>query len=363
MDSRTLDSQTLAKEALLIEYQLVRTELLERTKWRDTILFSSLSILGAALAFAFQQSSTTALSPSAQSTPDVFRLSLVLYLLPSIGLMLAFVWCSAELRVLSMIQTARHVRDDLNSLAAEASKNNEDRSNLVRVERRSSQLLQHGLRAPGWISITRRYIELLASFGSFVIPGILSQLLLSRCTTPFCSNSPFAEAYILNWVVLMISACIVFLTSYFRSRLQREGRQMKDVKPWVGAILVHSNGEILLMQRDNKPGIPNPGKWGIVGGLAEGRETPAEAMKREVLEEVAYVVTKYDPMFEEYDVAEKRKRHVFRVPIATPITELVLGEGQAFGYFSLHTALRMDLGPYTRKYLEDYSKLLPLGYS
>ena len=72
------------------------------------------------------------------------------------------------------------------------------------------------------------------------------------------------------------------------------------------------------MQRDNKPGIPNPGKWGIVGGLAEGEETPAQAMVREVLEEVAFPVTEHELLIEEYDPAEQRQRYVFRVPISRP---------------------------------------------
>lgn len=44
--------------------------------------------------------------------------------------------------------------------------------------------------------------------------------------------------------------------------------------------------EVLLFRRDDKPTIPFPGKLDIIGGTVEGNETPKEATKRELSEEL-----------------------------------------------------------------------------
>ncbi len=45
--------------------------------------------------------------------------------------------------------------------------------------------------------------------------------------------------------------------------------------------------EVLVIQRDDKPGLPNAGLWDFPGGGREGTETPLECVAREVREELS----------------------------------------------------------------------------
>ena len=49
-----------------------------------------------------------------------------------------------------------------------------------------------------------------------------------------------------------------------------------------------STKRFMLLQRANKK---HHGQWGIVGGKAEGKELPVEALKREIQEEVGNTPT------------------------------------------------------------------------
>lgn len=52
-------------------------------------------------------------------------------------------------------------------------------------------------------------------------------------------------------------------------------------------ILVSKNNEFLLQQRDNKPGITNPGQISCFGGAIEPGEEPAACALREIKEETS----------------------------------------------------------------------------
>lgn len=51
-------------------------------------------------------------------------------------------------------------------------------------------------------------------------------------------------------------------------------------------IIVDLNGNIVLQQRDDKPGIFAPGKIGIFGGTGDSHEEPLNATMRELEEEL-----------------------------------------------------------------------------
>ena len=51
-------------------------------------------------------------------------------------------------------------------------------------------------------------------------------------------------------------------------------------------IFENDKHELLFYLRDNKPGIPFPGHWDLIGGHVEEDETPEEALVREVKEEL-----------------------------------------------------------------------------
>jgi len=60
------------------------------------------------------------------------------------------------------------------------------------------------------------------------------------------------------------------------------------VVPCVGALVYDRRARLLLIRRANEPGR---GLWSLPGGRVESKETLAEAVVREVLEETGLVVT------------------------------------------------------------------------
>jgi 8-oxo-dGTP pyrophosphatase MutT (NUDIX family) len=54
------------------------------------------------------------------------------------------------------------------------------------------------------------------------------------------------------------------------------------------ALIVTPDGRYLMQHRDDKPGIFFPGWWGCFGGALEPGETPEEAIRRELAEELGY---------------------------------------------------------------------------
>lgn len=63
------------------------------------------------------------------------------------------------------------------------------------------------------------------------------------------------------------------------------------MKQYVGALLITPNNEIIMQQRDDKPGIVNPGMITTFGGGVENGENINEAIKRELREELELVVS------------------------------------------------------------------------
>jgi len=100
----------------------------------------------------------------------------------------------------------------------------------------------------------------------------------------------------------------------------------------VAIAILHRADCFLLQLRDDIPGIVFPGCWGFFGGHVEPGETPAVAVRRELVEEIGYA-TDALALFREYAYPEV-VRHVFAGPLAVPPDRLVLGEGWDFGLAS-----------------------------
>ena len=54
----------------------------------------------------------------------------------------------------------------------------------------------------------------------------------------------------------------------------------------VAALLLHEDGRYIMQLRDAKEDIFYPGHWGCFGGAVEAGEDPAEALRRELREEI-----------------------------------------------------------------------------
>lgn len=102
-------------------------------------------------------------------------------------------------------------------------------------------------------------------------------------------------------------------------------------------ILENDKKEIFLYLRDNKPGIPFPNHWDLIGGHIEPGETPEEALVRETKEELDIDLKDYT-FYKEYlcltgDAYENIK-YIYYGKINLPIEEITLLEGERPQYFT-----------------------------
>ncbi|MGD0753924.1 MAG: NUDIX domain-containing protein [Bacteroidales bacterium] len=102
-------------------------------------------------------------------------------------------------------------------------------------------------------------------------------------------------------------------------------------------ILENDKGEFLLYLRDNKPGIPFPGYWDLIGGHVEEGETPEEALVREVKEELDIDLKEYT-FYKKFECltgdAYDNIKYIYYGKINLPIEEVTLLEGIRPRYFS-----------------------------
>jgi 8-oxo-dGTP diphosphatase len=109
------------------------------------------------------------------------------------------------------------------------------------------------------------------------------------------------------------------------------------MKKIAAIILENDKGEFLLTLRDNKPGIPFPNHWDLIGGHVEEGETPEEALVREVKEELDIELKEY-AFYKKYECltgdAYENIKYIYTGKINLPIEEITLLEGVRPQYFS-----------------------------
>jgi 8-oxo-dGTP diphosphatase len=94
----------------------------------------------------------------------------------------------------------------------------------------------------------------------------------------------------------------------------------------VALALLEREGRWLLQLRDDVPGIVAPGHWGLFGGHLDPGETPEQALRREVEEEINWVAGEVSLWFSHQE--PHRVLHVFHVQLTAPLETLELREGQ-----------------------------------
>ena len=137
---------------------------------------------------------------------------------------------------------------------------------------------------------------------------------------------------------------------------------MTKVKDMVSVMLVNPQGQVLFQQRDHNPGIAFPGHWTIFGGAVEAGETPDEAVRRELMEELELDL----PLrhWHSYTCPVRSVRgeldvrvHVYVGYTDRPVESLTLHEGMAMGYFDRAGASRLMFGfgkaPIIQKFFDD----------
>jgi len=109
---------------------------------------------------------------------------------------------------------------------------------------------------------------------------------------------------------------------------------MKEI---AAIILENDKGEFLLALRDNKPGIPFPNHWDLIGGHVEDGETPEQALVREYKEELDLDLKEYT-FYKKIECltgdAYDNIKYIYSGKINIPIEEITLLEGERPQYFS-----------------------------
>lgn len=110
-------------------------------------------------------------------------------------------------------------------------------------------------------------------------------------------------------------------------------------------IIRNSHDQILLFLRDDKPDIPCPGMWALLGGYREPGETPLENVIREIKEEIAVVL---DPATVHHYVTRDRhwglREHTFHTRLDLDLSTTTLTEGQMLKWFTAEEVAATELG-------------------
>jgi 8-oxo-dGTP pyrophosphatase MutT (NUDIX family) len=110
--------------------------------------------------------------------------------------------------------------------------------------------------------------------------------------------------------------------------------EVMESKPLEVAIaILHTSDRFLMQLRDNNPNIIYPGCWAFFGGHLDPGETPEEAVKRELLEEISYA----PPVVSEFGCYPDSRviRHVFHAPLTVELNQLVLTKAGTWIYSPL----------------------------
>ncbi len=120
-------------------------------------------------------------------------------------------------------------------------------------------------------------------------------------------------------------------------------KQISEMKKPVGAgiILLNDKNQILLILRDNNPGIPYPNMWDLPGGHVEDGENPEQAIRREMREELELELGEIS-LFKEYH-HQAFDEYVFLKKIELDPSAMIFHEGQRLSYFNCNEIKRLHL--------------------
>ena len=100
----------------------------------------------------------------------------------------------------------------------------------------------------------------------------------------------------------------------------------------VALAMLERDGRWLMQLRDDVPDIVGPGCWGLFGGHLEPGETPEQALRRELLEEISWQPLAVELVMVHH--IHRRTAHVYQCELSVPLEQLQLLEGQDLGLVS-----------------------------
>ena len=113
-------------------------------------------------------------------------------------------------------------------------------------------------------------------------------------------------------------------------------------RPAAAVAILYQGDRFLMQLRDDKPEIRYPGYWAFFGGHLESGEQPAEAMRRELQEEIGYCPPQVH-YFGSHLSDSQIIRHVFHAPLNVGIETLQLNEGQDLKLCSIESVQQGSL--------------------
>lgn len=137
----------------------------------------------------------------------------------------------------------------------------------------------------------------------------------------------------------------------------------ENMRQIAAIILENDKGELLLYKRDNKPYIPFPGYWDLIGGHVENGETPEEALVREVKEELDLDISEFT-FFKRYECLEgdayPNIKYIYSGRINLPIEEITLLEGEIGRYFKREEIPYVKFANILKEIVLEYLSTQPL---
>jgi 8-oxo-dGTP diphosphatase len=115
------------------------------------------------------------------------------------------------------------------------------------------------------------------------------------------------------------------------------------------------DGRYALQLRDDKPDVIGAGLWGLFGGAVLDGETPSDALRRELYEELVLRVTEPRLLWTVDGVSERsgepKRWWFFEVRPSDPWDVHQLHEGQAARLFAFEETARLPMADLTRSVL------------
>lgn len=140
-----------------------------------------------------------------------------------------------------------------------------------------------------------------------------------------------------------------FLRVVDRERI-RAGEYEKE---GASGLLTNAADQVLLQLRDDIPMIRYPGHWSLPGGLLEPGETPEDAFRREMLEELSWAAGAVEPFGMILD-AYGNLVNYFTARLDVPPDALTLGKGREIRFFGPDDVTGLSIPPHATEVLAHF---------